>query len=347
MMVILAVSAGIMTLIGVYYTGAHSAESGWARVEVSIAAGVNGARMQMPLSSPFKMTHKPPRMGVLAAADGALQSIRLFNKFDQVIGSEDGWLYVPSGKCEEWVIALYGGEEQVAYIQLEATTDAICVPLVALRGPDETEMGWLGDWGRECGLKWFMSNYKVSEESNYRPACTWLDYDGSSGIQVAKLKIHLPSFNRLEPPLNRTEVHTYCHKPYLQAWTIRNDIYTRIRRGINEQDGYQGSHWLQRRGMSKFQSQLVISNQQAHNATDLCLSPTSVGPSFVSLHQGLFCDMETRQLLPLCVPSQIETQDCFDMQEKKALMKRSQDSRLGARHETFQYRVFEKVTQWE
>ncbi|PHH72999.1 hypothetical protein CDD82_5695 [Ophiocordyceps australis] len=345
MMVVLAVSAGIMMLVGVYYTGVNMAESDWASAEVSIAAGVNGARMQAPLTGSFKTTHKPPRTQVLGEANGALQSIRLFNKFDQEIGSAEGWLYVPSGESEEWIIALDDGEDKVAYVELEATTDAICVPLVALRGLDGTELGWLGDWGKQCGLSWFMSNYKVSEQSNYRPACTWLDFDGSSGIEVAKLKIHLPSFNQLKLPLNRKRVFSYCKWPYLQAWTVRKGFYSRIRRSISA-DSHQGSHWLQKQDRGKFHSQLVVSNQEAHNATDLCLSPTSVGPSFVSLHQGLFCDMETRQLLPLCMPNLNGTQECFDMRAKRALMKRFQGSRLDARHERLQYRAFEKVTQW-
>lgn len=36
----------------------------------------------------------------------------------------------------------------------------------------------------------------------------------------------------------------------------------------------------------------------------------SLGPDFVSIEEGLFCDMDTSELWPLCTETQMN--DCFD-----------------------------------
>lgn len=50
------------------------------------------------------------------------------------------------------------------------------------------------------------------------------------------------------------------------------------------------------------------------NATELCESPTSRGPDFVSLTEGVYCDMATSDVLPLC--SEVVKEHCFDVVKK-------------------------------
>ena len=57
--------------------------------------------------------------------------------------------------------------------------------------------------------------------------------------------------------------------------------------------------------------QLVVSNLESHSATELCESGTSNGPDFVSMAEGLFCDMSEKQVWPLC--SDTTAGYCFDM----------------------------------
>lgn len=40
----------------------------------------------------------------------------------------------------------------------------------------------------------------------------------------------------------------------------------------------------------------------------------SLGPDFVSIEEGLFCDMETAKLWPLC--SATQKVDCFDLESQ-------------------------------
>lgn len=56
---------------------------------------------------------------------------------------------------------------------------------------------------------------------------------------------------------------------------------------------------------------LVVSHMEQHSAKELCEHPASLGPDFVSVVEGLYCDMEAATWWPLCTDQQ--TQGCFDL----------------------------------
>jgi hypothetical protein len=56
---------------------------------------------------------------------------------------------------------------------------------------------------------------------------------------------------------------------------------------------------------------LITSPLEQHSAENLCGDDMSLGPDFVSLVEGLFCDMETRHTWQLC--SATVTHSCFDL----------------------------------
>jgi len=59
---------------------------------------------------------------------------------------------------------------------------------------------------------------------------------------------------------------------------------------------------------------LIITNHPGHDIRDVCEHPNSVGWDVVSTVDNIYCDMETRQLYPVCVAG---TRDaCFDMTTK-------------------------------
>jgi len=62
-------------------------------------------------------------------------------------------------------------------------------------------------------------------------------------------------------------------------------------------------HWPDR-------GHLVKSKQPSHTASALCKDKMSYGPDFVSVEEGLFCDMEHRRLWPLCKNKSEKA--CFD-----------------------------------
>jgi len=75
---------------------------------------------------------------------------------------------------------------------------------------------------------------------------------------------------------------------------------------------------------------VIISTSKYHSAKELCDSGSSWGHDFVSSTENLFCDMEPKQLWPVCSTS--TTSACFDtkiskMRPAKGL--RGRDSNSG------------------
>lgn len=61
---------------------------------------------------------------------------------------------------------------------------------------------------------------------------------------------------------------------------------------------------------------LVISHLPEASAKEVCESHTSMGPDIVSVKQGLFCDMDSKELWPVC--SAAISTSCFDL-DKQAM----------------------------
>lgn len=66
-------------------------------------------------------------------------------------------------------------------------------------------------------------------------------------------------------------------------------------------------------------ARLVKSKASSHLASDLCSSPSSVGPSFVSYHERKFCHMADKKLYSFC-PS-IKSGDCWDDERHEIVSK--------------------------
>lgn len=53
--------------------------------------------------------------------------------------------------------------EQAPTVELFAGKDAICIAAIGATLIDGTKWGWVGDWGRICGLNWYYSGVKVRD----------------------------------------------------------------------------------------------------------------------------------------------------------------------------------------
>lgn len=126
--------------------------------------------------------------------------------------------------------------------------------------------------------------------SDYYPACTWIDGNHSNGIKADMLMINFASFVNVDT--SSTDPSSLCGYPAFRAYT--DEASTEIFKREFKPD-----------------TRLVVSNHSHHNATEVCTHPNSLGPDFVSLHEGVFCDMMTRTTLPLC--SKAITKDCYDL----------------------------------
>lgn len=110
-----------------------------------------------------------------------------------------------------------------------------------------------------------------------------------------------------------------------------------------QSDGSSRRSRRQTTGSSWMQTHLIVSQDSQHTATVLCESATSSGPDFVSLSEGLFCDMDEKELWPLCSSANATT-SCFDMASNTLLLPTA--SSENKRRAAGWNKVYERVTQW-
>lgn len=66
------------------------------------------------------------------------------------------------------------------------------------------------------------------------------------------------------------------------------------------------------------ENQLVVSEHSAHSAREVCESSSSWGPDFVSVVEGVYCDMCKREVYPLCGGDNVgENRVCFDLGKRQ------------------------------
>lgn len=114
------------------------------------------------------------------------------------------------------------------------------------------------------------------------------------------IEIIFPRFAKEQDDKNPAQ---YCGNG-LRGWKDGNDI-------TQGPDDMGGNSKRSVKRASHTDERLVVSSFAGHNATKLCESETSRGPDFVSLSEGLFCDMDTREVMPLC-GDDIDT-ECFHL----------------------------------
>lgn len=86
---------------------------------------------------------------------------------------------------------------------------------------------------------------------------------------------------------------------------------------------------------------LIMSNFTSQMAEQLCSSETSWGPDFVG-PDGNFCDMEKRELIPLCAVSDVE--GCVEVDEGAGrVIKRRTIARRSA---NVVHKSYGKISKW-
>lgn len=95
---------------------------------------------------------------------------------------------------------------------------------------------------------------------------------------------------------------------------------------------------LSRKRSPKSASELVVNSRPDQSAIELCNSPTSRGSDFVSADEGLFCDMESKTLYPLC-STEVKSH-CFEVQYQRLEMIKRED--LGIQARGFPFRSYER-----
>ena len=79
----------------------------------------------------------------------------------------------------------------------------------------------------------------------------------------------------------------------------------------NESNGARRKSKRRRSNQACGDGSIVISDNIAHSAQEVCDSEDSIGPDFVSTKEGLYCEMCTHTIYDFC--SGNATRGCFDM----------------------------------
>lgn len=307
---------------------------------------------------------------------------------------------VENGKYYD--LEIKGKPESADYISVSAFgKDGLCVAAVGVTSPTGYRAGWFGDVGMKCGAPWYPSNLVIpGSDPEARPACVWIDQDGSNGHLNKGITIHMPDFTGegLAKQYNNNTESMCKSLPRFSMWELRSPHMTLpvfqdkleynedgsdkdINAVLNPKmmqsettapndptgtklgvaDGASASvagpitevpasrRRARRQTFQPLDDQLVISDVACHSAKEVCESKTSAGPDFVSTAEGLFCDMESKSLWPLC--SESLTDSCFDLNER-GMRYHGHDvdgttkSELRVRGEDFGAKVYRDVQNW-
>ncbi|KAF4124722.1 hypothetical protein GMORB2_5388 [Geosmithia morbida] len=246
-------------------------------------------------------------------AGGDLPDVRVWNEYTDFVGITADPGTVGDGNIGTVDVE---HENQGVYTLFSANNDAICIAWVTTTWSDErggNEYAVSGDFGKQCGATWYYSGMFPSSDSDYQPACFWIDGNGDqpkTGFQV-----YWPSYSGTEFDESNTDPNTFCNGV---DFGIRDEpdpntvtFWTKKQRKSTQ------SMARSRRRAAWTSSALVLSDTASHSAKELCQSDTSMGPDFVHTTEGLFCDMGSKTLFDIC--RQDKKTNCFDLDSNSLL----------------------------
>ncbi|KAI1327738.1 hypothetical protein F5Y16DRAFT_410135 [Xylariaceae sp. FL0255] len=285
---------------------------------------------------------------VIGSGDGTIAgvapNIALWNEVGEHVGQWKSYKWWDQGR--DVVIDVYhdqfnGGNQVASYILLNnIDNDAICISAIYI-----TDSGFntvfFGDVGYECGQRW-------------RPSCVWLDNDGLNGINAQAMSFHIPDMNNMYTLCKSSPRYSFWGDlqpdsmiPFFEQPLeyVADQCKLRLDR-IIDLDMASGSRRRRSGGSvllsnataaqnrpvkkknrksSPHISRLIVTLHEEHSARQVCESSTYWGPDTVSLHEGLFSDMETKTLFPLCDHSTGIIDPCFDLDTQLMVIGNSMD----------------------
>ncbi|KAI0164596.1 hypothetical protein GGR57DRAFT_514602 [Xylariaceae sp. FL1272] len=250
---------------------------------------------------------------ILYGADGAIDHVEAYNDVGNLIGTGDGADFTSGATVEITAIQVDDNTQQAVTTRFFATDDAVCIAYITEQSEQEDhKYGWTGDWGYTCGLKYYHSSHVYIGDQKTPPRCTWIDADHTNDIEAAVISITWPDFVGDEDSPPTGDGKSYCGTSF-QAW-----------------DGEDGTALLpmgdsvaaRKVGPPKSQrtnNNLIVSHHSGQNATELCESENSLGPDFVSMEEGVYCNMETHETMPICGFLSGYKGDCLDLNDDKSV----------------------------
>ena|ERR1711981_60773 len=150
----------------------------------------------------------------------------------------------------------------------------------------------------------------VAGADSFQPKCGWIDGDRTNGLNKG-ITARMSDFggassgNSFVP----TSGQGLCAPPHSWFFNYEFDndgnVITPTKRSRVE---------YKKRHFRTFDGKIIASSDPSHSAKALCESAMSWSPDFVSFADGLFCDMSSKKLWPLCSAETVK--NCFDWVSK-------------------------------
>ncbi|KAF1834274.1 hypothetical protein BDW02DRAFT_621876 [Decorospora gaudefroyi] len=263
---------------------------------------------------------------------GSINNIYAFDEVNRYEGEASGCNINAGGTCtvtvDQRTAAVRAG-----YISVSNNNDATCIAWIAVTQYDGTFGGaWTGDIGRACGQRWYKSvepagRYKEQDGGGeYVPACTWLDADHTNDIAAAALKFDTGAYGE---NVQDTIGNDACRPTIFGS----DNGPIAAQPGSRKRSSNDRPTWML--------EQVIMSNYTSHDAADLCNSATSWGPDFVGV-DGMFCDMGTKVLTPLCATKDVD--GCVEIDENAATLKKRMN--VAERAADVVHKSYKKVQHW-
>ncbi|TRX93459.1 hypothetical protein FHL15_005734 [Xylaria flabelliformis] len=218
----------------------------------------------------------------------------------------------------------------------QLSDDATCIAAITVAN-SKISGAFYGDTGYKCGQSWFASDNRIGSDF-WKPKCVWLDANHDNGINARALSFHLNDMQANDAKLDEyyENLDALCKStPRFSFWgnLLPDGIIPFFNPKLEYKDDngadvdlskvlddpnhpfdksvylHQGEKKASRarsaktrrtpRGANHDPSHLIISDQDT-DVREICNHPNSYGWDIVSTQQGVFCDMEHKQLYPLC-----------------------------------------------
>ncbi|KAK2616342.1 hypothetical protein QQS21_000776 [Conoideocrella luteorostrata] len=264
--------------------------------------------------------------------DGDIAAVYAWDTENNYLGKSKGG-HLKEGDTKDFVIDSYSPGTRAEYVGVAADKNAVCIAWITVKMYDETKGGaWTGDIGYHCGQNWFEQKEKAGfidkeQKKDYIPRCTWLDADHTKGVPSAAMKFYTPGYGS-DKVVETKKNSKACD---FTKWGPDNGpINGKPQRRSNRPR----EPWMER--------SLVVSNVTSHRAENMCTSDTSWGPDFIS-PDGMFCDMGTKTLRPLCSNQNVE--GCVDLDDHKQTM--TKRSFVAKRAVNMPHKSYQKIERWD
>ncbi|KAK5553233.1 hypothetical protein LTR46_008590 [Exophiala xenobiotica] len=188
--------------------------------------------------------------------------------------------------------------------------DTVCLAGVMVSYPDGQSITISGNFGKFCGAGHQESRRKVLS-NNVPESCIWVDRHLRSNISIPGITLTLisPDENG-NGHLLVTSDEELCSSPFFNMENRQEAPRKLPREESNTSTSIEDVD---------FGSRLIKTNLTMSSAVRMCEGKNTMGPNFLSLAEKLYCDMGSRELLPVCEDG---TQGvCFDADQDEVVKK--------------------------